>query len=120
MFKKLAFLFSSEEKIKLASIFIFIVIGAGLEVASIAGLAVFVGLFLGKNLAKLKLGRKYAALKERNYLLDRSLNDANDELKNTQLEKEALIASKTRLATELKNSDEKIAKNKEELNAIQE
>ena len=82
--------------------------------------SIFVGLFLGKNLAKLKLGRKYAALKERNYLLDRSLNDANDELKNTQLEKEALIASKTRLATELKNSDEKIAKNKEELNAIQE
>lgn len=81
---------------------------------------IFVGLFFGKNLAKLKLGRKYAALKERNYLLDRSLNDANDELKNTQLEKEALIASKTRLATELKNSDEKIAKNKEELNAIQE
>ena len=82
--------------------------------------SIFVGLFLGKNLAKLKLGRKYAALKERNYLLDRSLNDANDELKNTQLEKEALIASKTRLATELKNSDEKIAKNKEELNTIQE
>ena len=31
-----------------------------------------------------------------------------------------MIASKTRLATELKNSDEKIAKNKEELNTIQE
>ena len=72
--------------------------------------SIFIGLFLGKNLAKLKLGREYAALKERNHLLDQSLNDANDELKNTQLEKEALIASKTRLATELKNSDEKIAK----------
>ena len=82
--------------------------------------SIFIGLFLGKNLAKLKLGREYAALKERNHLLDQSLNDANDELKNTQLEKEALIASKTRLATELKNSDEKIAKNKEELNTIQE
>ena len=82
--------------------------------------SIFIGIFLGKNLAKLKLGRKYAALKERNYLLDRSLNETNDELKNTQLEKEALIASKTRLATELKNSDEKIAKNKEELNTIQE
>ena len=82
--------------------------------------SIFIGLFLGKNLAKLKLGREYAALKERNHLLDQSLNDTNDELKNTQLEKEALIASKTRLATELKNSDEKIAKNKEELNTIQE
>ena len=82
--------------------------------------SIFIGIFLGKNLAKLKLGRKYAALKERNYLLDRSLNETNDELKNTQLEKEALIATKTRLATELKNSDEKIAKNKEELNTIQE
>ena len=82
--------------------------------------SIFIGLFLGKNLAKLKLGREYAALKERNHLLDQSLNDANDELKNTQLEKEALIASKTRLATELKNSDEKIAENKEELNTIQE
>ena len=82
--------------------------------------SIFIGIFLGKNLAKLKLGRKYAALKERNYLLDRSLNETNDELKNTQLEKEALIASKTRLATELKNYDEKIAKNKEELNTIQE
>ena len=82
--------------------------------------SIFIGIFLGKNLAKLKLGREYAALKERNHLLDQSLNDANDELKNTQLEKEALIASKTRLATELKNSDEKIAKNKEELNTIQE
>lgn len=55
--------------------------------------SIFIGIFLGKNLAKLKLGRKYAALKERNYLLDRSLNETNDELKNTQLEKEALIAT---------------------------
>jgi len=82
--------------------------------------SIFIGIFLGKNLAKLKLGRKYAALKERNYLLDRSLNETNDELKNTQLEKEALIATKTRLATELKNSEQRIAKNKEELNTIQE
>ena len=82
--------------------------------------SIFIGLFLGKNLTKLKFERKHAALEERNSFLDRSLNDTNDELKNTQLEKEALIASKTRLATELKNSDEKIAKNKEELNTIQE
>ena len=82
--------------------------------------SIFIGLFLGKNLAKLKFERKHAALEERNSFLDRSLNETNDELKNTQLEKEALIASKTRLATELKNSDEKITKNKEELNTIQE
>ncbi|MDG1422139.1 MAG: DNA recombination protein RmuC [Flavobacteriaceae bacterium] len=82
--------------------------------------SIFIGFFLGKSLAKLKFERKHAALEERNSFLDRSLNETNDELKNTQLEKEALIASKTRLATELKNSDEKIAKNKEELNTIQE
>jgi ATP-binding cassette, subfamily B, bacterial PglK len=46
MFKKLVFLFSNEEKFKLTGIFIFVVIGAGFEVVSIAGLAVFVGLFL--------------------------------------------------------------------------
>ena len=82
--------------------------------------SVFIGLFLGKNLVKLKFKSKHAALKERNTFLNQSLNDANDDLKNTQLEKEALIASKTRLATELKNSEQRIAKNKEELNTIQE
>ena len=73
-----------------------------------------------KNLVKLKFKSKHAALKERNTFLNQSLNDANDDLKNTQLEKEDLIASKTRLATELKNSEQRIAKNKEELNTIQE
>ena len=82
--------------------------------------SVFIGLFLGKNLVKLKFKSKHAALKERNTFLNQSLNDANDDLKSTQLEKEDLIASKTRLATELKNSEQRIAKNKEELNTIQE
>jgi DNA recombination protein RmuC len=82
--------------------------------------SVFIGLFLGKNLVKLKFKSKHAALKERNNFLNQSLNDANDDLKSTQLEKEDLIASKTRLATELKNSEQRIAKNKEELNIIQE
>ena len=82
--------------------------------------SVFIGLFLGKNLVKLKFNSKHAALKERNTFLNQSLNDANDDLKHTQLEKEDLIASKTRLATELKNSEQRIAKNKEELNTIQE
>lgn len=82
--------------------------------------SVFIGLFLGKNLVKLKFKSKHAALKERNNFLNQSLNDANDDLKSTQLEKEDLIASKTRLATELKNSEQRIAKNKEELNTIQE
>jgi len=82
--------------------------------------SVFIGLFLGKNLVKLKFKSKHAALNERNNFLNQSLNDANDDLKSTQLEKEDLIASKTRLATELKNSEQRIAKNKEELNTIQE
>jgi DNA recombination protein RmuC len=83
-------------------------------------ISVFIGLFLGKNLVKLKFKSKHAALNERNNFLNQSLNDANDDLKSTQLEKEDLIASKTRLATELKNSEQRIAKNKEELNTIQE
>lgn len=81
---------------------------------------IFIGLFLGRNFAKLKLEKEHAALKERNSFLNESLNDATEDLKNTQLEKEALIASKTRLATELKNSENEMLKNKEELNKIQE
>ncbi len=82
--------------------------------------SIFIGLFLGKNITKLKFEKKNIALEERNVFLNDSLKEITDDLKDNQQEKEALIASKTRLATELKNSEENIAKNKEELNKIQE
>jgi len=86
----------------------------------IAIASVFIGLFLGKNSAKLRFEKEQATLEERNTSLNLSLQDTTDDLKTTQLEKEALIASKTRLETELKNSEKNIAENKEELGKIQE
>ena len=80
----------------------------------------FIGLFLGRYLSKLKFEKEQVALKERNLLLNDSLNETTEDLKNIQLEKEALIATKTRLATELKSSENEMQKNKEELNSIQE
>ncbi len=81
---------------------------------------IFIGLYLGRNFSKLKFEKKHAALEERNLFLNENLNDATEDLKKTQLEKEDLIALKTRLATELKNSESEMLKNKEELNNIQE
>ena len=80
----------------------------------------FIGLFLGRYLSKLKFEKEQVALKERNLMLNDSLNETTEDLKNIQLEKEALIATKTRLATELKSSENEMQKNKEELNTIQE
>ena len=82
--------------------------------------SIFIGLYLGRNFSKLKFEKKHAALEERNLFLNENLNDATEDLKKTQLEKEDLIALKTRLATELKNSESEMLKNKEELNNIQE
>ena len=81
---------------------------------------IFMGLFLGRNFAKLKFEKEHSALEERNSFLNERLNDATEDLKTIQLEKEALIAAKTRLATELKNSENEMQNNKEELNKIQE
>ena len=81
---------------------------------------IFMGLFLGRNFTKLKFEKEHSALEERNSFLNERLNDATEDLKTTQLEKEALIAAKTRLATELKNSENEMQNNKEELNKIQE
>ncbi len=82
--------------------------------------SILIGLFLGRNSAKLRFEKEQATLEERNSILNLSLQDTTDDLKTTQLEKEALIASKTRLETELKNSEKNIAENKEELGKIQE
>ncbi len=82
--------------------------------------SIFIGLFLGRNFSRLKFEKKQATLEERNTILSNSLHGITQDLKNSQLEKEALIATKTRLETELKNSELKLVENKQELRKIQE
>jgi DNA recombination protein RmuC len=82
--------------------------------------SIFIGLFLGKNFTRLKFEKKQATLEERNTILSDSFHEITEDLKKSQLEKEALIATKTRLGTELKNSELKLVENKKELNKIQE
>jgi DNA recombination protein RmuC len=82
--------------------------------------SIFIGLFLGRNFTKLKFEKKQATLEERNAILSNSFHEITEDLKNSQLEKEALIATKTRLDTELKNSELKLVENKQELDKIQE
>ena len=82
--------------------------------------SIFIGLFLGKNFTRLKFEKKQATLEERNTILSNSFHKITEDLKNSQLEKEALIATKTRLDIELKNSELKLVENKQELDKIQE
>ena len=82
--------------------------------------SIFIGLFLGKNFTRLKFEKKQATLEERNTILSDSFHEITEDLKKSQLEKEALIATKTRLGTELKNSELKLVENKKELDKIQE
>ena len=81
---------------------------------------IFIGVFLGKNFTRLKFEKKQATLEERNTILSDSFHEITEDLKKSQLEKEALIATKTRLGTELKNSELKLVENKKELDKIQE
>ena len=82
--------------------------------------SIFIGLFLGRNFTRLKFEKKQATLEERNTILSDSFHEITEDLKKSQLEKEALIATKTRLDTELKNSELKLVENKKELDKIQE
>ena len=82
--------------------------------------SIFIGLFLGRNFTRLKFEKKQATLEERNTILSNSFHGITEDLKNSQLEKEALIATKTRLEIELKNSELKLVENKQELDKIQE
>ena len=82
--------------------------------------SIFIGLFLGRNFTRLKFEKKQATLEERNTILSNSFHEITEDLKNSQLEKEVLIATKTRLDTELKNSELKLVENKQELDKIQE
>ena len=67
--------------------------------------SIFIGLFLGRNFTRLKFEKKQATLEERNTILSNGFHKITEDLKNSQLEKEALIATKTRLDIELKNSE---------------
>ena len=82
--------------------------------------SIFIGLFLGRNFTRLKFEKKQATLEERNTILSDSFHEITEDLKKSQLEKEELIATKTRLYTELKNSELKLVENKQELDKIQE
>ena len=82
--------------------------------------SIFIGLFLGRNFTRLKFEKKQATLEERNTILSNSFHKITEDLKNSQLDKEALIATKTRLDIELKNSELKLVENNQELDKIQE
>ena len=82
--------------------------------------ALLIGLFLGRNSARLKFEKEKATLQERNTILNQTIQDVVGEIKASQVEKEALISTKTRLETELKNSELKISENKEELRKLNE
>ena len=82
--------------------------------------ALLIGLFLGRNSARLKFEKDKATLQERNTILNQTIQDVVGEIKASQVEKEALISTKTRLETELKNSELKISENKEELGKLNE
>lgn len=82
--------------------------------------ALLIGLFLGRNSARLKFEKEKATLQERNTILNQTIQDVVGEIKASQVEKEALISTKIRLETELKNSELKISENKEELGKLNE
>ena len=52
--------------------------------------SIFIGLFLGKNFSRLKFEKKQATLEERNTILSNSFHEITEDLKNSQLEKEAI------------------------------
>ncbi len=78
------------------------------------------GILTGKKFARLQFEKKLATLEERNTSLRQSIQGTTENLKDLRQEKEALIASKTRLETELKNAELNIDENKKELEKIQE
>lgn len=86
-----------------------------------------IGLYLGRLTTKLKLEKEKSGIEERNYFLSESSKTANTEienlqsaLKSIQIEKEVLITTKTRLATELKNLQLKLDENKNDVTKLQE
>lgn len=86
-----------------------------------------VGFILGKFLTKETLEKETMILKERNISLtetkkniEESLSEYQDELKSYQKEKEHLIALNTRQDADLKNLQQKLLDNKNEVEKLQE
>lgn len=82
--------------------------------------SILIGLFLGRNSARLKFEKDKATLQERNTILNQTIQDVVEDMKKSQEEKEELIATNTRLETEFKNSEVRLKENKEELDKLQE
>ncbi|RCS26924.1 DNA recombination protein RmuC [Polaribacter sp. WD7] len=85
-----------------------------------------IGLFVGKLVSKLSAEKEKATLEERTVLLQQSKavleNNAIElqkELKNNQQQKEQLITINTRQEAELKNLQQKLNDNKEEVEKLQ-
>ena len=85
-----------------------------------------IGLFVGKLVSKLAAEKEKATLEERTVLLQQSKaileNNAIElqkELKNNQQQKEQLITINTRQEAELKNLQQKLNDNKEEVEKLQ-
>ncbi len=93
-----------------------------------------VGFLIGKLLTKLKFEKAKGDSEKEKSLLEFEVSKLNETLKNTEItiddlqgelrhvqkEKEILISDKTRLETEFKNVEEKLAHNKNEVEKLQE
>ncbi|WP_218599055.1 DNA recombination protein RmuC [Polaribacter sp. NJDZ03] len=94
----------------------------------------FLGLLIGKLLTKLKFEKAKGVSEKEKSVLEFEVSKLNETLKNTEItiddlqgelrhvqkEKEFLISDKTRLETEFKNVEEKLAHNKNEVEKLQE
>jgi DNA recombination protein RmuC len=93
-----------------------------------------IGFFIGKLLTKLKFEKAKGVSEKEKSVLEFEVSKLNETLKNTEItiddlqgelryvqkEKETLISDKTRLETEFKNVEEKLAHNKNEVEKLQE
>ncbi|QXP65318.1 DNA recombination protein RmuC [Polaribacter sp. HaHaR_3_91] len=92
-----------------------------------------VGFLIGKLLTKLKFEKAKGVSEKEKSVLEFEISKLNETLKNTEItiddlqgelryvqkEKETLISDKTRLETEFKNVEEKLAHNKNEVEKLQ-
>ena len=92
------------------------------------------GFLIGKLLTKLKFEKAKGVSEKEKSVLEFEISKLNETLKNTEItiddlqgelryvqkEKETLISDKTRLETEFKNVEEKLAHNKNEVEKLQE
>jgi len=100
----------------------------------IALISSLVGFLIGKLLTKLKFEKAKGVSEKEKSVLEFEVSKLNETLKNTEItiddlqgelryvqkEKETLISDKTRLETEFKNVEEKLAHNKNEVEKLQE